>query len=146
MLENAVLLNKSLYAFRYQWAPLYNFFWFKFQGQDLTTCSLRPFTIENAKKIQNFDIFTKIWHRSWFGRIFQYIRCHPKLLIRFENSNWEYKDISYIILIVETSGFQKCDWLVCKSISWPWPDKVVPAEAAHQLLRQEMIYSTQRWS
>ena len=81
------------------------FFGSNFRARILTTCSLRPFTIENAKKIQNFDIFTKIWHRSWFGRIFQYIRCHPKLLIRFENSNWEYKDILYIILMLRISRF-----------------------------------------
>ena len=37
----------------------------------------------------------------------------------------------YIILILRTSGFQKCVRLNRRGISWAWPDKTLPAQAAH---------------
>ena len=56
------------------------FFGSNFRARILTTYSLRLFTLENAKKnFQKIDIFTKIWHRSWFGRVCQYICCAPQI-------------------------------------------------------------------
>ena len=104
MLENAVLLNKSLYAFRYQWAPLYAsctkcstskkveggfisckcslwapskflYFW-----ATLTSCTSKEHIFHTefiSKPKKKYNLLFKKWKKNIFFKFFFQNQCWP---------------------------------------------------------------------